>query len=61
MSDSKPDTIAELFARDPLHYRDGDIEAIIEAQRDARRLYKQSGKPQSATKTKVDLGDLGLV
>lgn len=55
------DTIAELFARDPLHYREGDVEAIIEAQREARRLYKQSGKPQSATKRNVDLGDLGLL
>jgi hypothetical protein len=55
------DTIAELFARDPLKYQEGDIEAIIEAQREARRLYKQSGKPVSSTKRDVDLGDLGLL
>jgi hypothetical protein len=35
MSDSKRDTIAELFARDPLNYRAGDVDAIIEAQREA--------------------------
>jgi hypothetical protein len=34
MSDSKPDTIAIVFARDPLHYREGDVDIIIEAQRE---------------------------
>jgi hypothetical protein len=61
MNDSKPDTIAELFARDPLNYRTGDVDAIIEAQREARRLYKQGGKPQSSVKREVNLDDLGLL
>jgi hypothetical protein len=61
MSDSKPDTTAMLFQRDPLHYREGNVDAIIEAQREARRLYKQGGKPQSSVKREVNLDDLGLL
>jgi hypothetical protein len=61
MSDSKLDTIAIVFARDPLHYREGDVDIVIEGQRMARRLYKQGGKPQSSVKREVNLDDLGLL
>jgi hypothetical protein len=56
------DTIAVLFARDPLKYKEGDVEAVIEYQRLAREQYKQSGgKKTTATKVVADLGDLGLI
>jgi len=56
------DTIAILFARDPLKYKEGDVEAVIEYQRLAREQYKQSGgKKITATKVVADLGDLGLL
>jgi hypothetical protein len=56
------DTIAELFRRDPLHYREQDTDRIIEEYRDARRNYKISGKPVTPkTKAKVDPSDLGFL
>jgi hypothetical protein len=56
------DTIAELFRRDPLSYKEGDVEAVIEYQRQAREQYKQSGgKKTTTTKVVADLGDLGLL
>ena len=56
------DTIAILFARDPLKYKEGDVEAIIEYQRQAREQYKKSGgKKTTATKVVAGLGDLGLL
>jgi hypothetical protein len=56
------DTIAILFARDPLNIKKGDVEAVIEYQRQAREQYKQSGgKKTTATKVVADLGDLGLL
>lgn len=55
------DTIAILFARDPLKYKEGDVEAVIEYQRQAREQYKKSGKKTTATKVVADLGDLGLL
>lgn len=53
------DTIAELFAKDPLTLTKSDIDRIIEHMREARKNFKLTGKTQE--KKPVDLKELGLL
>lgn len=66
MSDT--DSLAELYARDPLELSDQDIEKIIERNRAARAAYqagsKSAGNPKKLAVKKpqieLDLGDIDL-
>lgn len=54
------DTIAELFARDPMTYAFQDIDRIIHYYRERRKDFNLTGKAKPVEK-KVDLADLGLI
>lgn len=54
-------TIAELFARDPLTYTQQDIQTIVEKMREARKNFQLGGKAAAKEPKKVDLKDLGLL
>ena len=56
-----PDTISELFARDPLSYTKQDVDQIIEHMRAARKNFNLGGKAAVKEKKAVDLKDLGLL
>lgn len=61
MSDlQKPETLTELFARDPFQYSKQDLERLITHYRDARRTFALTGKGVSE-KQVVDLKDLGIL
>lgn len=55
-----PNTLAELFSRDPLTLTREDIDKMIEHYREQRKYFKLSGKVAPPTK-KVDLDELGLL
>lgn len=66
LGEAKPDSIEELFRRDPLKLSDGDVDEIIKTFREKRASWIQQeleGKPRAkrAPKAKgpeLDLSDL---
>lgn len=60
MSDSKQETLAELFARDPFQYSKQDLDRLITHYREARRTFTLTGKGVKE-KQVVDLKDLGIL
>lgn len=61
MSDpQKPETLTELFSRDPFLYSKQDLERLIAHYRDARRTFTLTGKGV-VEKPVVDLKDLGIL
>jgi hypothetical protein len=58
---SNDQTLAELFARDPLKLTDQDLDFIIAEYQEKRKLFAATGKAPTATKRPVDLNDLGLL
>ena len=61
MSDeNKPETLAELFSRDPFSYSKQDIDRIITHYRESRRTFTLTEKGIKEKQT-VDLKDLGIL
>ena len=61
MSDQeKPETLAELFSRDPFQYSKQDLDRLITHYREARRTFTLTGKGVKE-KQVVDLRDLGIL
>jgi hypothetical protein len=59
---ASPESLAELFERDPLTLTDGDIERIVTELRSAREkwlIVEKKGKKVAASGT-LSLADLGL-
>lgn len=62
LAQAKPESLAELFERDPLTLNDGDIERIVTELRSARErwiIQEKKGKKVAASGT-LSLQDLGL-
>jgi hypothetical protein len=62
LATARPDSLAELFERDPLNLTDGDIERIVQELRSAREKWiiaEKKGKKVAASGT-LSLSDLGL-
>lgn len=57
---SDHETLAELFARDPFTLTREDIDAIIAAQREARKNFQAGVKTPKVAK-EVNLAELGLL
>jgi len=67
-----PDTLSELFARDPLGLADQDIETIVtefrrkraqwrtEELAGATKASKTKAEPKQAASPKINLSDIGL-
>lgn len=55
LSEASPDSLSELFSRDPEHYGDQDIDRVIaemRTQRTRHELAEAAGKPIRNTKAK---------
>jgi len=62
LAQAKPESLAELFERDPLTLTDPDIERIVQELRSARDrwiIQEKKGKKVAASGT-LSLTDLGL-
>lgn len=67
-----PDTLSELFARDPLSLAEQDIETIVTELRRARAKWREAeltgatkaprskAAPKQAASPKINLDDIGL-
>jgi hypothetical protein len=59
MSDTN--TLAELFARDPLQLSELDLDDIIEGYAEGRKTFVKGGAKASGPKPDTSLADLGLL
>lgn len=66
LEEASPDSLQELFSRDPLQLTDPDVEKIVQILRDRRALWNveetrtQSGKKKVEAQPGLSLEDLGL-
>lgn len=64
LAEASPESLAELFAKDPLSLTDSDIERIVTSLREARAKWESAPKgraPKAEAKPlPTDLADLGL-
>lgn len=58
---SEQNTLAELFARDPLSLTEQDLDDIIAHYAEARKTFVKGGAKATGPKPDTSLADLGLI